>query len=125
MSIRREMMMNNDNRSHPRFTPEGLTAKITISPPPPEDTINLEGSIINMSYTGIKIKLSAAMPAGIPESKMRINLTLPGSDIPVVISGIIKHWNKKSECGISYAEQHTENNIDDLMFECIKLAGSR
>ena len=118
-------MMTTDNRSQPRFNPEGLIAKITISPPPPLGTIILEGKIINISYTGIKIKLTAAMPTDIPESKMKINLTLPGSEIPIVIHGIIKHWNEGTEYGISYAQQDNENDIENLMFECIKLVESK
>ncbi len=114
--------MSVNNRKHPRFNPHGLTANITIDPPPPDKEIILQGTVIDMSYTGIKIKLSSAMPADIPESEIKINLTMPESGIPITIHGIIKHLNEQAECGLHYSKKHPEHEIDELMFECIKCA---
>ena len=114
--------MNSDNRKHPRFTPRGLIASITIDPPPPDKEITLEGTIIDMSYTGIKIKLTSAMPADVPDSEIKINLITPESGIPITIHGMIKHLNDQSECGVHYSKKHPEHEVDDLMFECIKSA---
>jgi hypothetical protein len=114
--------MDTDKRIHPRFNPNGLTAKINIAHPSPEKEITIEGTIIDMSYTGIKIKLHSAISADIPESAIRIHFTLPESGVPVSIHGIIKHVNDDAECGLQYSKQHPEHDIDDLMFECIKIA---
>ena len=114
--------MDKDKRKHPRFSPNGLAANITIAPPPPKKELILEGTIIDMSYTGIKIKLNTAITTDLSESEIKINLTMPESGVPVSIHGIIKHLNNESECGLHYSEQHAEDEVDDLMFECIKIA---
>lgn len=114
--------MDTDNRRHPRFSPNGLIANITIDPPPPADEIILEGIVVDMSYTGIRIKLNTPISDDMPVSEIMIKLTLPESGVPVSIHGIIKHLNAEAECGLQYSEKHPEHEIDDLMFECIKVA---
>ena len=113
-----------ENRKHPRFNPQGLVANITIAPPPPDEHILLDGIVIDMSYTGIRIKLSEMMPQDIPESKIKINLTLPDSGLPFTIKGVIKYMNDDSECGMNYSKEHSEQEIDDFMFECVKCVGT-
>jgi len=113
--------MDTDNRKHPRFNPKGLIANIIIDHASDEE-LALEGIVEDMSYSGIKIKLSSAECKDIPEGKIKINMTMPQSGIPITISGEIKHWNEQSGCGLQYANNHTENDVDDLMFECIKCA---
>ena len=114
--------MDTESRKHPRFSPNGLVAIITIDPPPPADEIILEGAVVDMSYTGIKIKLDKPISHDILESEIRIELTMPESGIPVTIHGIIKHLNAGEEYGLQYSEKHPEHEVDDLMFECIKVA---
>jgi hypothetical protein len=109
-----------ENRQHPRFNPQGLTADIIIEPMSSENMISVQGSIVDMSYTGIKIKLFEALPEHLPKSKIKISLTIPESGIPIRINGYIKHLNEQSECGLNYSEHHHEHEVDDLMFECIK-----
>ena len=114
--------MDTDNRRHPRFSPYGLVANITIAPPPPAEEITLEGTIIDMSYTGIKIKLNTPISDDMSESEILIKLIMPESGVPVSIHGIIKHLNAESEYGLQYSEKHPEHEVDNLMFECIKVA---
>ncbi len=114
--------MDTDKRKHLRFNPQGLSAKITIVPLEPADEITLQGTVVDMSYSGIKIKLSAAIPENISQSKIRIDMKMPGSGIPITIRGVIKHWNDDSVFGLHYSHEHPENEVDDLMFECIKYA---
>jgi hypothetical protein len=109
-----------ENRKHPRFNPQGLIANITIVPPSPAEHIMLKGIVIDMSYSGIKIKLSEMMPKDIPESKIKIHLTLPNSGLPFTIQGVIKYMNDDAVCGLNYLQEHNEQEIDDFMFECIK-----
>jgi hypothetical protein len=35
------------------------------------------------------------------------------------IHGMIKHIQEQ-QCGLQYLEQHTEDELDSLMFECVK-----
>jgi hypothetical protein len=114
--------MDIDNRRHPRFSPNGLVANITIEPPLPADKIILEGIVVDMSYTGIKIKLNTPISDDIPVSEILIKLTLPKSGIQVSIHGIIKHVDAGLEYGLQYSEKYPEHEVDDLMFECIKVA---
>ena len=111
-----------DNRRHPRFSPNGLVANITIESAPPVDQIILEGVVVDMSYTGIKIKLNKPLRDKIPVSEILISLTLPESGVQVSIHGIIKHLNAGSVYGLQYSKKHPEHEVDDLMFECIKVA---
>ncbi len=111
-----------DNRAHPRFNPNGLPVSISFDPPPPDEKFRVDGMVLNMSYTGIKIKLNSPLNIDIPECTLLINLSLPGSGVPVTIKGVIKHLSNDSMFGIEYTEKNLENEVDDLMFECIKLS---
>ena len=113
--------MQIDQREYPRYTSSDLHAVITISPPPPDALISLEGIVLDMSHKGIKIKLKSAMPNGIPTSKILINIVMPQSGLPVKIHGFIRHISDKSECGIHYHQDHSENELNNLLFECIKV----
>lgn len=112
--------MEADKRSHKRFSPEGLTAHITIEPPPPDEEIIFDGVVVDMSYRGIKIKLNEPMEQGVEQGELKISIILPESGVPVSIRGMIRHIQAKQECGLQYADQHTEDELDGMMFECIK-----
>lgn len=109
-----------ENRKSPRYASSDLNAVITISPPPPEEGIHLKGTVLDMSQGGVKIKLHSAMPDNIPTSKILIKIVMPQSGLPVKIRGSIRHMNNESECGISYHDDHNEDELDNLLFECIK-----
>jgi len=113
-------MMLMDKREYPRYTSSDLSAVITISPPPPDELISLKGTVLDMSQNGIKIKLHSAMPANIPTSKILINIVMPKSGIPVKIRGFIRHISDESEYGINYHKDHKEDELKNLLFECIK-----
>ncbi len=114
--------MNKENRRYPRFCPNGLIASISIEPPAPGKKFTAEGTVIDMSYTGVKIKLTSPLNLDIPKSAILINFTLPESGVPVTIRGMIKHLTNDSECGLQYSENNLGHEVDDLMLECIKLA---
>jgi len=111
-----------DKRSHKRFSPEGLTAHIIIEPPPPDEEIIFDGVVVDMSYRGIKIKLNEPMDQGVERGELKISIILPESGVPVSIHGMIKHIQEKQECGLQYADKHTEAELDGMMFECVKYA---
>jgi len=114
--------MTEDNRKHPRFCPNELAASISIEPPPPDEKLTFDGTVVNISYTGIKIKLNTPLDIDIPNCLLHINLTLPESGVPVTIRGTIKHLNNNAECGLQYTEKNPEHAVDNLMFECIKIS---
>ena len=112
------LIMSNDNRTHVRFNPKGLKATVTIFHPLVNQDIHLQGNVIDMSYSGIKIKLLSALPADLTDSKIKIALTMPKSGISITIKGSIRHFNQHSEYGMRYSKEHTEQAVDDFMFEC-------
>ncbi len=113
-------MLKVEQRKHQRFNPKGLVVTIDLIPLSSADNITLEGTIIDMSYSGIKIRLSSEMLIEVPESKIKIHLTLPDSEIPVTINGVIKHKSEDSDLGFHYSDHHSEDQVDNLMFECVK-----
>lgn len=114
--------MEADQRIHKRFNPEGLTAHIIIEPPPPDAEIVINGVVVDMSYKGIKIKLAEPLNPEVDHAELRISIILPESGVSVSIHGMIKHIQEKHECGVQYADQHSEEQLDNLMFECVKYA---
>lgn len=117
-----------DKRKYPRFSLKGVHANIMISNPADDSSICLEGSMVDMSYSGIRIKLNAAMPQHLPagnvkSSNVKIILTLPNSGMCCTIKGAIRHINTASEVGLHYSDYHKENEVDAFMFECIKHVG--
>ena len=115
-------MMEAERRQSPRFNPEGLKATITLDSP--EDTFNLEGEVVDISHTGVKIRLKEPMPISV-DHKIRIEFLLPESGIPFSISGILKHHNNSGELGLHYMDCPVVEALDSFMFECIKLAKNR
>lgn len=114
--------MDADKRNHKRFNPEGLAAHIIIDPPPPAEEIIIDGQVVDMSYSGIRIKLKEPLLLSIEEAELRITIMLPESGVSVSIHGMIKHVQDQHQCGLQYVETHTEDELDNFMFECIKYA---
>ncbi len=114
--------MTSEKRTHPRFLPDGLIASIAVKLTPPDKEIVVEGKIIDMSYTGIKIQLNTPLPSNISTGEIRIMMIMPQSGLPISIHGIIRHCSEQGEYGLNFSGKHAEHHIDNLMFECIKLA---
>lgn len=108
-----------ERRQHPRFNPRGLKASIFLESA--HDSSTVEGEVIDISYTGIKIKLKEPK-AGDMEGKIRIQLFLPDSGIPFSIRGILKYHQNSTEVGLHYVDNPDVISMDRFMFECIKLA---
>ena len=101
-------MTASDRRHSPRFNPQGLKANIVLElpleNPDSHETINLEGEVVDISHTGVKIKLREAMPAS-NGRRIRIDFMLPDSGIPFSISGILKHQLKPTELALQYVRE--------------------
>ncbi len=109
--------MHTEKRLHPRVEPKDLPVLITIERPPNEE-LTMAGVVIDLSHSGIKIKLNAQLIAEVND-QITINLQLPKSGIPIRINGVIKHHLSESECGVHFIDQPKKNAIDDLIFECV------
>ena len=114
--------METEKRQRKRFCPEGLIAHIILDPPPPADEIVIDGIVVDMSYSGIKIRLREPLAHDVEEAELRISLILPASKVPMSIHGNIRHVRDNRECGLQYADKHQEHEMDDLMFECVRFA---
>jgi len=114
-------LVSNEQRKHPRYSTQDLSAVIVISPPPPNESISIAGTVMDMSRKGIKIKLTSALPQDIPTSRILINVKMPKSGLTFKISGSIRHINEQAEYGIHYDKKHSEDEVDSLLFECIKI----
>ncbi len=92
--------MNSDQRIHPRIKPKGMQADLIVNTADQE--IILEAEIIDISYSGIRVKLKQAIA---PEmtGNIRINMILPESNAPFSIHGILKH-SADAECGLHYLD---------------------
>ena len=84
--------------------------------------VSVEADILDISYTGIRVKLKQAFVADI-DGRVKITMTLPDSGSPFSVHGILKHQHVDSECGVHYITPAKES-IDDLIFECIELDAS-
>ncbi len=109
--------MNAEKRSHQRIEPKNLSAHITIKRPPNQEIVT-DGTVIDISYSGIKIQLNTPMLAK-THDKITIDITLPQSGIPINIHGVVKHRLPDAQCGIYFGDLHPEEYVDDLMFECV------
>ena len=84
--------------------------------------VSVEADILDISYTGIRVKLKKGFVADI-DGRVKITMTLPESGLPFSVHGILKHQHADTECGVHYIT-HANSSIDDLIFECIELDAS-
>ena len=108
-----------ERRLYPRVSPRGIDAKLMVELP--DGTANFDGDVVDISFTGIKIKLKSPMTTDM-EGKIKIQLYLPESGTPLSISGIIKHQFSPEELGLHYLDDPSVLAMDKFMFECFKLA---
>lgn len=109
--------MKSEKRNHKRIKPKGLKAGLVFNSKNQE--IALDADILDISYSGIRVKLKKPIAADM-EGNIRINMTLPESNAPFCVHGILKHRASDDECAFHYVD-HIHGSIDDLMFECVEL----
>ena len=111
--------MSSERRNHPRLILDGLlTSKVANQSLNKENVII--GDIIDISYSGIRVKLKKPLTAKINDHIV-ISLTLPECGTPLTIHGNLKHQDSATEFGLHYIDNHPDTSVDDLLFECIKL----
>lgn len=114
--------MHQERRLHPRLSIRGLKAHISIDDSK-NGAIEMDGDVLDLSYTGIKIRLDSPIPQEC-EGVIKIIIVLPESKIPLTINGEIKHFDAHYEYGLYHGNYSTEETLDALMFECVKLSPS-
>lgn len=121
-STRDQDFMHTERRLHPRLSINGLKAHISIDRLK-NAPLEIDGNVIDISYTGLKIRLDSPLPEE-SEGIVQIVILLPESKIPLTIHGEIKHISPRFECGLYHGDHSTEEALDELMFECVKLSNS-
>ncbi|MGR9052209.1 MAG: PilZ domain-containing protein [Gammaproteobacteria bacterium] len=112
--------MLEERRLHPRLALEGVKAYVTLTPAHDEN-IELEGHIVDISYTGVKIRLVSPMP-NIRQGRISIAIMLPRSGIPLTIKGEIRHMSPDSNYGMEFDDNIPLEKRERLLFECIKFS---
>ncbi len=112
--------MTIDKRQYPRLNPIDLLAKIKLTPAPPGSAYVIEGVVVDLSYSGVKIKLFEGLSQDISENSIKIFITLPDSGVELTINGVLKHLGQDAECGFKFSAVSEDEQVDELMFECIK-----
>lgn len=107
-----------ERRQSPRITPKGLKASIYLEPW--HEPAFMEGDVLDISHTGIKIRLKTPTAAGM-DGKIKIQLFLPETRIPLSITGILKHQANPTDVGLHYINSPNVLEMDKFIFQCIKL----
>ncbi|MDP5031914.1 MAG: PilZ domain-containing protein [Paraglaciecola sp.] len=109
-----------EKRQHSRVLVEDLQADICFTDPDSDHVTVLTGGVVDMSYSGIKIKLGAALP-NIPSlSKISIVLTSASLSTPMTIKGMVRHTSEQNECGIAFSSENGASDVGEYLFECIR-----
>ena len=110
--------MKHEKRSQRRVKPKNVKADV-FSTHSFEQEIDLNAEIIDISRTGIRIKLSDPLDTSIHD-RLKITMFLPESGAPFTVHGMLKHQHSETEYGLHLSD-HVEGSIDDMVFECISL----
>ena len=110
--------MKHEKRSQRRVKSKNVKADV-FSTHSPEEEIALNAEILDISRTGIRIKLSNPLDTSLHD-RLRITMFLPESGAPFTVHGLLKHQHSETEYGLHLSD-HIEGSIDDMIFECISL----
>jgi len=113
--------MTPDRRDHHRIKPKNIQANVHSLHPSEAET-SLNGEILDISRTGIRIKLSKPLGKSVNHN-LKITMTLPESGTPCIVHGTLKHQHSDTEYGLHYTD-HVDGSVDDMLFECVKLSDS-
>jgi hypothetical protein len=109
-----------EKRQEARVLAQDLHADICVMGPDSEILTTMKGEVVDMSYSGIKIKLSAAMPNIPSQSKITILLSNPNLTTPVTIKGMVRYLSKENDCGIAFANEQGKSELGKFLFECVR-----
>jgi hypothetical protein len=109
-----------EKRKQARLVTQGLSALITISQVHPEQELVLKGVVVDMHHTGIKIKLTDAIPPIHASSKVNILVSTLDQKLSMTIKGHIRHQSRDLEFGLQFADEISTELLDPLLFECVR-----
>ena len=92
--------MKPERRSHHRVKPRNIKADVSNAHPSNQE-VDLKGEILDVSRTGIRIKLSHPLDTSVHD-KLKITMILPESGAPFTIHGTLKHQHSDTEYGMVY-----------------------
>ena len=110
--------MKHEKRSQRRVKPNNVKADV-FSTHSSEEEIDLDAEILDISRTGIRIKLSDPLDTSLHD-RLKITMFLPESGTPFTVHGILKHQHSESEYGLHLSD-HVEGSVDDMIFECVSI----
>ena len=90
--------MKHEKRSQRRVKPNNVKADV-FSTHSSEEEIDLDAEILDISRTGIRIKLSGPLDTSLHD-RLKITMILPESGTPFTVHGILKHQHSESEYGL-------------------------
>lgn len=108
--------MATEKRKYPRITVKGITANITITEPN-GSIIIVEANILDISRSGIRLGLLKPLPSRLNEL-IELEIILPGSGAPLIISASIVQRKSEGEFGANYVDLRPEDPIDQLLEDC-------
>lgn len=111
--------MAEDKREHRRIPVRGLNTNVTLTNPN-GSIIIAKAKILNISRSGIRVWLEKPISAHITEA-IELEIILPKSGLPFVITANIVHCKSGGEFGAFYVDLRTEDPIDQLLDECDEL----
>ncbi len=103
-----------------RLMPKGFPTAIMFNSTSQE--IALDADILDISYTGIRVKLKQPIASNIV-GYIKITMILPESGTPFSVHGILSHRHTAYASAVHYSD-HIVGSIDDVMFLCIELDNS-
>ena len=109
-----------EKRQHSRILVQDLHAEICVTESGTSQQSILQGSVVDMSNSGIKIKLLSPMPHTSPMSKISILLTNSNLSNPMTIKGMVRHISVNNECGVAFSNEVGNADIDEFLFECVR-----
>jgi hypothetical protein len=109
-----------EKRQHPRVLVQDLHAEIYVTSPDLIQTTVLKGTVVDMSHSGIKIKLISVMPSITQQSNITIVLTNINLSTPIKITGMLRYISESKECGIMFSSNTGTSLIDGFVFECVR-----
>lgn len=109
-----------EKRRYPRYKTTKLKALIILSPTADDVELQIEGEVLDMSMSGLKIKLHAPLPVDLGEARIKILLSSAHSKVPMQISGMIRYQSLSTQYGLQFAADNAPQAINDFLFECAR-----
>ena len=109
-----------EKRQYPRYKTTKLKALVSLFISPHTVSVEIEGDVLDVSMTGVKIKLYGELPANLGEARVKISLSSAHSKVPMQINGMIRYKSLTTQYGLQFAADNAPQAINDFLFECAR-----